>query len=258
MRHDEDLLSYIDDFNNGDQVAVVEMGGMSAAYELTIWIATFKILEAMIHNIDSDPLIDWGSDEYPSDTWIKDQAMIKNLAGKYSHDLTGAQYGAAINAATILFRNGIEDALDTADNIGRLIVISQSMLTEVSYTTEAPVEIQAEYVPSYQFNDPRWPGLAKVVEEMGELNQVIGKLMTCGGELVYPWGEKESFKDKFEEEIGDVLGALFFFMNTCPEVDAKAIINRASIKSELFTIWAKGDTEVSFDEVEQRRYWPGR
>lgn len=33
----------------------------------------------------------------------------------------------------------------------------------------------------YGIGSDRWPGLAKLMEEMGELQEVLGKIMACEG-----------------------------------------------------------------------------
>jgi hypothetical protein len=55
-----------------------------------------------------------------------------------------------------------------------------------------------------------WPGMAKVIEEMGELQQVFAKIMSCKGETTY-WDETDLMV-KLIEELADVQAALWFFM----------------------------------------------
>jgi hypothetical protein len=55
-----------------------------------------------------------------------------------------------------------------------------------------------------------WPGMAKVIEEMGELQQVFAKIMSCKGETTY-WDETD-LVPRLIEELADVQAALWFFM----------------------------------------------
>lgn len=276
MRYDEELLSLIDDFARGDDIAVVEMGGLGAGYELAIWSAALELLELIIHNIDSDPDVDWDEE---STAWNEDIKLIRRFRDEISirEGLTGAQESAATNIATVLFKNGPERALDMVEP-ERIVVINRSMMcnpwnpeyapekyldyataTGITRTVDDESEdaeedltveqmVEEGYLATFQLSDERWPGVAKTVEEMGELGQVLGKLMSCGGLYQYPWGGP-SFKDKLEEEIGDLLGCLFFMMNHCDTLDSKTIINRATNKTKLFEQWAIGNTDVTYDEI---------
>jgi hypothetical protein len=62
-------------------------------------------------------------------------------------------------------------------------------------------------VPPLAIGSETWPGLAKLMEECGELTQVIGKL------IAYPDSPHPDGSDlpaRLVEEMGDVLGALWF------------------------------------------------
>lgn len=275
MRYDEELLSLIDDFARGDYIPAIEMGGFSAGYELAIWSCGLELLEMLIHNIDSDPSVDWDED---SSAWKEDVELIKKFRDEISvrEGLTGAQESAVSNVATVLFKNGVEKSLDMVGP-DRIIMINRGMMVNpwnkqyapdkyLDYATATGIyrsvededptleeviveeELEPEYVPTFQLDDARWPGVAKVIEETGELGQVFGKLISCGGLLQYPWGGP-SFKEKLEEEIGDVLGALFYMMNQCDEIDANVIVQRAANKTHLFERWANGDTDVTYNQV---------
>lgn len=53
------------------------------------------------------------------------------------------------------------------------------------------------------------PGLSKVVEEFGELNQVLGKIMAVGG--FNPHWDGSDLRAKAVEEAGDALAAVRYF-----------------------------------------------
>lgn len=79
-----------------------------------------------------------------------------------------------------------------------------------------------------------WKGIFKVQEEMGELAQVLGKL------AVFPTGlhpdGKGPLKPRLEEEIGDVLAAISYFM-TENGLDHAAIDKRLLEKHAKFKEW---------------------
>ena len=53
-----------------------------------------------------------------------------------------------------------------------------------------------------------WPGTSKLVEEMGELQQVLGKLIATGGDTDHWSGD---LRRMLVEELGDVSAAVRFF-----------------------------------------------
>lgn len=61
----------------------------------------------------------------------------------------------------------------------------------------------------YSIGSPLMPGLAKLVEEMAELSEVLAKFMGNGGDPEY-FG-RFNLDDRLEEEIADVEAALRFF-----------------------------------------------
>lgn len=81
---------------------------------------------------------------------------------------------------------------------------------------------------------PVWPGTAKLIEEMGELQQVLGKLIALGEPAVH-W-DGSDLRERLVEECGDVLGALQFFVNN-NDVDRDAVVDRAAAKERMFEGW---------------------
>lgn len=79
-----------------------------------------------------------------------------------------------------------------------------------------------------------WPGMAKLIEEMGELNQVLGKIMMLGGAVDHWQGD---LTPELVDELGDVTAALVFFVeNSIPGL-AEAIQHRAEGKMLIFGEW---------------------
>jgi NTP pyrophosphatase (non-canonical NTP hydrolase) len=79
-----------------------------------------------------------------------------------------------------------------------------------------------------------WPGTAKVMEECGELVQVLAKLIALGSAGIH-W-DGSDLRLRIQEEIGDVLGAIGFFMDN-NDLDEDAIVTRADTKHETFRHW---------------------
>lgn len=80
-----------------------------------------------------------------------------------------------------------------------------------------------------------WPGLAKLLEEMGELGQVLGKVMACDGPDAVYW-DGTSLRPQLLEEMGDVQAALLFFLehNDLSRTDLHL---RANMKLDKFRHW---------------------
>lgn len=87
----------------------------------------------------------------------------------------------------------------------------------------------------------RWPGLAKLNEECGEVVQVIGKLMMTKGEIEH-W-DKSNLKERLEDEIGDVLAACKFVIKWCAGLDVERINCRIAEKLALFERWHEEQQE---------------
>lgn len=84
-----------------------------------------------------------------------------------------------------------------------------------------------------------WPGLLKVLEECGELQQVVGKL------LAYPDGEHPDGAGplglRLEEELADVMAAAQFVVDANPRLlDAMQVEHRVAAKAARFWVWHRG------------------
>lgn len=87
-----------------------------------------------------------------------------------------------------------------------------------------------------------WPGVAKTLEEMGELGQVLGKLIATGGEPLHYDGS--DLRQRMLEEMGDVLGALQFTA-LYNGVDWVSIRDRAAVKMHTFERWHREQRDDS-------------
>lgn len=85
-----------------------------------------------------------------------------------------------------------------------------------------------------------WPGLGKTTEEVGELLQVLGKLVASGGAAEH-W-DGTNLHDRLIEETGDAIGALRFLTraNGLPEDQIEL---RAARKYLQFCEWHQEHSE---------------
>lgn len=80
----------------------------------------------------------------------------------------------------------------------------------------------------------KWRGIAKIIEESGELNQVLGKLMP------FPSGKhpdgKKNLKLRITDEVADLYAALEYFV-VDNKLDQDYISKRKSKKLRKFQKW---------------------
>ena len=85
-------------------------------------------------------------------------------------------------------------------------------------------------------------GLAKLGEEIGELQVELGKLQQVIGKYyAYPGGEGHPdglgpMRMRLEDEMADVLAAIYFVRNTM-NLNRNRITDRQILKEKLFAEW---------------------
>lgn len=86
-----------------------------------------------------------------------------------------------------------------------------------------------------------WPGTSKLLEEQGELIQVLGKLMATGGDTKHWSGD---LRKMLAEELGDLYAALAFFMDyNLSDTEQRDVAERAQYKLALFQTWQTKPTK---------------
>jgi len=81
-----------------------------------------------------------------------------------------------------------------------------------------------------------WPGTSKLIEEMGELHQVLGKLIGSHGETAHFDGT--DLRQKMVEEIGDLRAALSLFQDlNLTEAENEQVKERIMLKITRFAKW---------------------
>lgn len=87
----------------------------------------------------------------------------------------------------------------------------------------------------YCIGSDEWNGLSKLIEELGELQQVCGKLIGSEGNTVHWSGD---LKEKFIEELGDVYGSMDFFVEkNFSDQEIIKISNQSTMKYTRFNQW---------------------
>jgi NTP pyrophosphatase (non-canonical NTP hydrolase) len=87
----------------------------------------------------------------------------------------------------------------------------------------------------FAIGDTEWAGLSKLIEEAGEVIQVGGKLMGSRGETNHWSG---NLREKFIEELGDLLAAIAFFgEQNLTEDEREEVLARMEKKMERFAKW---------------------
>lgn len=105
-----------------------------------------------------------------------------------------------------------------------------------SVRTAAPGPSAADVTPPgpYSIGSTVWPGLGKVVEETGELQQVLGKLVASGGATLH-W-DGTDLRDRLVAEVADVLAALEFLVRA-NDLPAAGLDAQAREKLSRFLEW---------------------
>jgi NTP pyrophosphatase (non-canonical NTP hydrolase) len=79
-----------------------------------------------------------------------------------------------------------------------------------------------------------WPGLSKLVEELGEVAQVAGKLIATGGEPDH-W-DGTNLRTRLEDELADLEAAIAFVLEH-NDLDAGRVAERRAAKLRQFGDW---------------------
>lgn len=93
----------------------------------------------------------------------------------------------------------------------------------------------------FAIGDQEWPGISKLVEELGELGQVCGKLMGTGGKIEH-WDGEGNLDRRLLNEMADVAAAIEFVLKrNLTMYDLHTFHGRREQKLALFDQWhAKG------------------
>jgi NTP pyrophosphatase (non-canonical NTP hydrolase) len=102
-----------------------------------------------------------------------------------------------------------------------------------------------ELAGPYSIGSDHWPGISKLFEEMGELGQVIGKIMAINGAFLH-W-DGTNLLDRLHEEMADVMAALYFVANV-NRMDRERLLERTKRKLALFHLWHREQGGVDSDE----------
>jgi hypothetical protein len=86
----------------------------------------------------------------------------------------------------------------------------------------------------YSIGSDHWPGVSKVLEECGELGQVLGKLLALNGATAH-W-DGSDLRLRLVEEVADVYAALDFLCEA-NGLDRLFIDGRVQAKRALFRRW---------------------
>lgn len=100
----------------------------------------------------------------------------------------------------------------------------------------------------FSIGSDKWPGVSKLIEEAGEVQQVCGKLMGAAGDVQH-W-DGTDLRYRLTEEIADLSAALRFVAEQ-GGLDIEKIRHRARYKYELFRQWHKEQGGTLADRSEQ-------
>lgn len=92
----------------------------------------------------------------------------------------------------------------------------------------------------FSIGSTTWPGLAKLVEECGEVQQVVGKLMALDGNApgdFYMHWDGTDIKDRLQDELADVQAVIEFVRDKNRQLDSVHFNRRVAMKLARFNTW---------------------
>ena len=122
-RYGRDASDWLARWDRGETVWSVEMGGFGPGYEQCIQIAAAEILRVLLVNGYDAAL--WVEKEEWKRVRAEIDAAVFAVPSVSALGLSGAQFGAAMNLATIIYRRGPREALTDDAVKDRLIQVSK-------------------------------------------------------------------------------------------------------------------------------------
>jgi hypothetical protein len=121
----EELTQWLDAWDSGCLVPTIEMGGFGPGYEQAIQITTAELLRHMLStNYDSSKWLipntdSWKEDDEALRTFGHSSTLIKTLG------LSGAQWGVALNLATMFYIRGVSAVMNDDRVADRYVMMSK-------------------------------------------------------------------------------------------------------------------------------------
>lgn len=97
----------------------------------------------------------------------------------------------------------------------------------------------------YKIGATCWPGIGKLVEESGEVQQVAGKLLGTGGQHLH-W-DGTNLVERLEDELADLQAAIDFVIAQ-NKLNAGRVEARRIEKLATFRLWQEGEAETRGSE----------
>lgn len=94
----------------------------------------------------------------------------------------------------------------------------------------------------FAFGDEKWPGLAKLAEEAGEVVQVVGKLMMTHGDVMH-W-DGSDLEYRLLNEMADLAAAIDFVVGNQSRDQRSNFRDRREEKLRLFQSWHREPVAV--------------
>jgi NTP pyrophosphatase (non-canonical NTP hydrolase) len=94
----------------------------------------------------------------------------------------------------------------------------------------------------YSIGSDHWPGLSKLIEECGEVQQVVGKLLGNNGESKH-WDGGIDLRERLQNEMADLMAALNFVVEV-NGLDKSKMMERATLKINRFRGWHRDQGDL--------------
>lgn len=154
---------------------------------------------------------------------------VAELAGRLTEHQRKLLLGEAQGWGFWMFEVGGELVrLEMANKVGGSIEWNELGLDVIDY-------LKPGNGRTFAFDDEHWPGLAKLIEEMGEAVTEVGKLMMTHG---YSNHWSGNLHERLLDEIADVEAAIVFFNRHNLDADERrAMARRVTMKVGKFEQW---------------------
>ena len=96
----------------------------------------------------------------------------------------------------------------------------------------------------YSIGSGHWAGLAKVIEECGEVIQAAGKVIAANGDGRH-W-DGSDLRQRLEDELADAQAAIAFTIDM-NGLDSERMLNRTADKLAMFRQWHREHSDGTAD-----------
>lgn len=101
----------------------------------------------------------------------------------------------------------------------------------------------------FEIGAQKWPGLSKLVEECGEVLQVVGKIIATRGDTKH-WDGGPPLDERLLDEMADLMAAIqFVSTHNFTRSQVFELHKRATVKFDRFMRWHEDEGKLIFERL---------